>query len=303
MPMLGALIAVVLWGVSFVATRIALAELSPVSLVFTRFALSTAVLLVLVRAPLPPRRLFPSLAGMALIGIFAHQMLQAWGLTMTTAINTGWLIGVIPIWTALLSRWHLREPLPARALGGLLLGFGGVLLIVTDGRFTRDVLQLPSTTGDLLVFLSTFTWAIYSVIGRAALRELGSRRATTSVIGLGTLMLLPFFVAERGWESWPALSATAWVAVVFLGVGSSVAGYILWFAALDRLPTTRVASLLYLEPLVTLVAAAAILGERVRPVTSAGGLVILAAVTLVQTGAPHAGTGIRPPSERSAKQP
>lgn len=282
--LLGALAAVIIWGISFVATRIALEDLSPVTLVFTRFGLSSLVLLALTRRPLPPLRMVPMLTMMAFIGIFAHQMLQAWGLTMTTAINTGWLIGLIPIWTALLSRWYLGEPLPARAVVGLATGFAGALLIVSNGELSRNTLSLPSTAGDLLIFLSTFTWAIYSVLGRAPLRELGSRRATTSVITLGTLMLLPFFIAGRGWEEWPAASPTVWLAVTFLGIGSSAIGYILWFAALDRLPTARVASLLYIEPIVTLMAAAAVLGEQVRPITTAGGLLVLAGVAIVQTG-------------------
>jgi drug/metabolite transporter (DMT)-like permease len=283
--LLGALVAVVIWGLSFVATRLLLDELSPVTLVFTRFALSSLVLLALTRGTLPPRRLLPSLALMAFIGIFTHQMLQAWGLTMTTAMNTGWLIGLIPIWTALLSHWHLGERLSLRELGGLAVGFGGALLIVTNGRFSAETVFLPSTAGDFLVFLSTITWALYSILGRRALRELGSRRATTSVITLGTMMLLPFFIHERGWEALPALSPTGWGAIVFLGIGASVVGYILWFAALDRLPTTRVASLLYLEPIVTLFAAMLVLGEQVRPATTAGGLLILLGVAIVQM--PH----------------
>lgn len=279
----GALLAIVIWGVSFVATRIALNELSPATLVFTRFAMSSVILIALTRAAVPSRRSIPTLALMALIGIFLHQMLQAWGLTMTTAINTGWLIGIIPIWTALLSRFHLKEPLPARSIAGLVTGFLGVLLIVTNGRVTPELIALPSTFGDVLVFLSTFTWAIYSVIGRGTLRELGSRRATAGVVTFGTLMLFPLFVAVRGWHEWLHVSATGWLAVAFLGIGSSAIGYILWFAALDRLPTSRVASLLYLEPIVTLIAAAAILGEPVRPLTTLGGLLVLSGVALVQS--------------------
>lgn len=282
MRLFGALIAIVIWGVSFVATRIALTELSPATLVFTRFAISTVILLAVTRAARPPSRMVPTLAFMALIGIFMHQMLQAWGLTMTTAISTGWLIGIIPIWTAVLSRWHLQEPLSGRTIAGLALSFGGALLIVTNGEISHESIALPSTTGDLLVFLSTFTWAIYSVAGRSALRELGPSRATANVITLGTLMLLPLLVINRGWEEWSHVSPTGWIAVAFLGVGSSAIGYILWFAALDRLPTARVASLLYLEPIVTLIAAAAILGEEIRPVTTTGGILVLVGVAIVQ---------------------
>jgi len=114
-PRLAALAAVILWGISFVATRAALSEISPIPLVFTRFALGTAFLLTLLavrrRLELPPKESWPALAVMGFLGIFLHQMLQAHGLTLTTAVHTGWLIGLIPIWSALLSAVVLRERL------------------------------------------------------------------------------------------------------------------------------------------------------------------------------------------------
>ena len=67
---------------------------------------------------LPPRDAWPGLAWMGFVGVFVHQMIQAHALTMTTAVNTGWLIGLTPVWSALLSAWVLRErfgPLRSRA--------------------------------------------------------------------------------------------------------------------------------------------------------------------------------------------
>ena len=73
-----ALIAVVFWGISFVATKAALREVSPVTLIFCRFAIGAVVLLALVRE-LPPREAWQQLALMGFIGVFVHQMLQAYG--------------------------------------------------------------------------------------------------------------------------------------------------------------------------------------------------------------------------------
>src|SRR6476660_9246965 len=102
-----------MWGCSFIAGKIALREVSPVTLLFTRFALGTAFLFAILilrkNNPLPPRNALPALTLMGFIGIFVHQMLQAYGLTMTTALHTGWLIGLIPIWSAVLSGLFLKE--------------------------------------------------------------------------------------------------------------------------------------------------------------------------------------------------
>lgn len=281
-----AFLAVTLWGISFVATKIALAEMSPVALIFTRFGLGAASLyaILLVRRETwsVPRRAWPGLALLGFIGVFVHQMVQVHGLTLTTAVRTGWLIGVIPLWSALLAWILLREPFGPRRIAGLVLGFAGAVLVVTRGRFDPGILALPSTKGDLLVVASTVNWAVYTVIARGTIGRLGSARAMAASVLLGWLMLAPFFVRESGWESWASLSGRAWAAVIFLGVGCSGVAYLLWYAALARMDATRVSAFLYVEPLVTCAAAVPILGETLGAATVAGGLVVLAGVALVQ---------------------
>ena len=281
MPRLLAFIAVVFWGISFVATKAALAEVSPVTLVAVRFAIGAVVLLALVRE-LPPRREWRSLALMGFVGVFVHQMLQSYGLTMTSASSTGWLIGLCPIWSALLAAVVLRERFGGWKIVGLLAGFAGAILVVTKGDFSPQVLSRPSTMGDLLILLSTINWAIYSVLGHATIRRLGPRRATSGAMLFGALMLLPFFIARRGWTEVPNLSATGWSAMLFLGVGCSALGYLFWYGALERIEVSRVAALLYAEPLVTFAAAVLLLGERVSGLVIAGGLLVLAGVVIAQ---------------------
>ena len=284
---LGALAAVVLWGLSFVATKAALREVSPITLIFTRFALGTTVLfliLALRRESLaPPRDAWPMLALMGFVGIFLHQVIQVHGLTLTTAIRTGWLIGLTPIWSAVLAALFLGERFGPRKLFGLALGTVGALLVITRGELSARVLALPSTRGDLMVLASTVTWAIYTILGPKTLKRLGSGRATAGAMLAGWAMMIPFFVNTAGWQEYRSLSSTAVTAIVFLGVGCSGLGYLLWYAALERIEASQVAAFLYLEPLVTLAAAVAFLGESVSVSTILGGILVLIGVLTVQT--------------------
>jgi drug/metabolite transporter (DMT)-like permease len=283
---LAACTAVVLWGVSFVATKIALLDVSPATLIFSRFALAVVVLGLLLRLRsqpfLPPRGSWPALVLMGFVGVFVHQMLQAHGLARTTATRTGWLIGLIPIWSAVLAALVLGERFGPRKLLGLVLGAAGAVVIVTRGELSTDALALPTTTGDLLILASTLNWAIYTVIGRAALARLGSLRATAASVVAGWLMLAPPFFAAGGWHELTRVSAPGVAAIVFLGVGCSGLGYLLWYAALERIETSQVAAFLYVEPLVTLVAAALLLHEPVTLATCVGGLLVLAGVATIQ---------------------
>lgn len=288
-PRLGVLIAIIFWGISFVATKAALREISPVTLLALRFALGLMFLLAVLavrRLPLlPPRQDWPSLALMGFVGVFVHQMLQAFGLTMTSAVNTGWLIGLIPIWSALLAAVLLREQFGFTKLAGLMVGFAGAALVVTRGVIDLDVLALPSTRGDLLILASTVNWAVYTILGHATIRKLGATRATAGAMLFGWLMLLPLFVARTGWREIPNLTAPGWGALCFLGIGCSGLGYLFWYGAVEKIEASRVAAFLYLEPLVTLIAAVILLGERVTPIVVAGGLLVLAGVLLMQRGA------------------
>ncbi|HEV7768457.1 MAG TPA: EamA family transporter [Thermoanaerobaculia bacterium] len=290
-PRLAAIIAIVFWGISFVATKAVLREISPVTLIFCRFAIGALVLLALVRE-LPPRSAWPSLALMGFIGIFVHQMLQAYGLMLTAATNAGWLIGLTPLWSAVLSAIVLRERFSFWKVVGLAGGFAGALLVVTRGEFSAHVFSRPSTIGDLLIFISTINWAIYSVVGHATIRKLGPRRATSGAMLFGTLMLTPFFIAQRGWREVPQLSSTAWGALLFLAIGCSALGYLFWYGALEQIEVSRVAIFLYLEPLITFIAAAMLLGERVSGIVIAGGLLVLVSVLIAQYAPEMARTSV-----------
>ena len=288
-PGLLAFAAVSFWGVSFVATKIALAEMSPVSLITSRFALGVATLHVILRLrrePVSvPRDQWAGLARLGFFAIFVHQMIQAHALTRTTAVRTGWLIGVTPLWSALLAVVMLRERLGPRRILGLAIGFAGALLVVSRGKLSTEALSLPSTTGDLLILASTVNWAVCTVLARGTIGRLGSARATAASTLLGWLMLLPFFLHEQGWHSWSHLSPRAIAAVAFLGVGCSGLAYLFWYAALARWEASRVAAFLYIEPLVTCAAAVPILGETMGAATVIGGIIVLIGVALVQTPA------------------
>ena len=236
-PLLAAFLAVVFWGVSFVASKAVLATLSPTVLIFTRFALGALVLLAISAArkqPLiPPRNTWPMLALMGFIGVFVHQMLQLHGLVHTTAVNAGWLVGLVPIWSAILAVLFLRERFGPFKLAGLALGFAGATLVVTHGQISTETLALPSTLGDILVLASTLNWAVYTIVGRRTIQRLGSLQATSEAMFLGWLMLIPFFLHSAGWRELPALDATGWLYVLFLGICCSGLAYLFWYRALE----------------------------------------------------------------------
>ncbi len=157
---LAAFSAVVLWGVSFVATKAAVQEVSPVTLIFSRFALGVVFLFLLLRLRrqpvVPPRDAWLMLALIGFVGIFVHQMIQAHALTLTTAVRTGWLIGLTPIWSAVLATVFLGEGFGRRKVVGLIIGAVGTLVLITREALSLGVLALPAML--IPFFVGTAGW-------------------------------------------------------------------------------------------------------------------------------------------------
>ena len=285
-PLLGGLLAVIAWGVAHVATKAAVREISPVAVVFGRTALGALLLAVVLplrgEKLLPPRGTLLPLVVMGFFGVAFHQLLQAQALTLTSAVNTGWLIALVPVWSALLAAALGKERFgPAKVLG-IAVAFAGAMLVITRGRLEPGLVTLPSTRGDLLVLVSTVNWAAYTVLGQGTIRRVGPTRATTAIMLLGALMLLPPMAATGGFPGYARLSPAGGAALLFLGLACSGLGYLLWSQALEEAEPSRVAALLYLQPLVTLAAAAALLGEPVGLATIAGGALVVGGVAVVQ---------------------
>jgi drug/metabolite transporter (DMT)-like permease len=280
-----AFLAVAFWGASFVATKLVLRELSPITIVILRFALGLAALIAIVNLKgkwaFVPRRDLGWFLFLGFNGIFVHQLLQVNGLVSTSATNTGWMVALIPIFTALLAWVLLREPFGLIQVLGLALAALGTLLVVSRGEFETGAISLPATRGDLLVFLSAPNWAIFSVLSKRLLARYPPSFMITVTMGLGWLLLLPLFVASAGWRELPGLSLEGWAGLLFLGLFCSGLAYVFWYDALKVAGAGHVASFLYLEPLVTFVVAMALLKERPVIGTLVGGGLILSGVWLV----------------------
>src|SRR4030065_1915795 len=164
-----ALWAVIFWGFSFIATKVALKEVHPFTLLTLRYAIG-ALLLLLVQ--LGRDRTFFKIFSprdwiyifiLAAVGVSGLGLLQAYGLLYTTAINTGWIIAINPILITLSARFFLGEVITTRKIVGIFLGFCGVFLIISTGIFSLSLFRMTSTYGDLLVLASALTWTAFTI--------------------------------------------------------------------------------------------------------------------------------------------
>jgi drug/metabolite transporter (DMT)-like permease len=279
--------AVLLWGSSFVASKVALRSVAPLDLVAVRSVLGLAVLLLArpvgragrQESPRPGDGLRTVLLG--LIGLPVHLTLQAYALTLTSAVHSGWLIALNPVFTAILAASFLRERFPRLKTAGVVLGFSGAIVVIAGGAGLEAV-RLPATRGDLLILLSSLNWAVYTLIARGLMVRRNPVPLTLRALSAGTSVTVAIWLLAGHPAQLVRAPAAAWAALLFLGVGCTGIGYLVWSAALERLEAGTLSSFQYVQPLVTVAVAAAWIGESAGPGVFLGGALVLAGVTLVQ---------------------
>jgi drug/metabolite transporter (DMT)-like permease/SAM-dependent methyltransferase len=283
LPRVLLLVAVVIWGWTFVATKILLEELGPVEIFALRLAIGVPFLgLVLlarrVRWPFTSSDARPLVLAAAMLTV--HFLIQIVGLMSTTATNTSWIISVSPLAVAVLSVLLLRERIGRRAVAGIAIATGGILLLVSRGRLT-DFAWVRST-GDWLILTSAFTWALYTVLTRDL-----SRRRDPLAVAFGILLIAGAFTAVLfatsadlagvGALSWRGLAALLYLAIPGLALGQWF-----WQEGVARLGAARAGLFLYLEPVATVLLAVPLLGESFGPIMAVGGGLVLAGVFVGQ---------------------
>jgi drug/metabolite transporter (DMT)-like permease len=283
-----ALFAVVAWGGSFIATKLALRDVAPATVVWLRFAIGWAILgagmLLRRQVARPQRRDLAYFALLGFLGITFHQWLQSTGLKTAQASTTSWIVATTPVFIALLGWAALRERLRGVQMVGILLAAVGVLLVVTRGQLAALAGKGFLTTGDILILLSPPNWAVFSILSRRGLKQYQATMMMFYVLGFGWLFTSIQFLLGPGLGDIAHLTLNGWLGVLFLGVFCSGLAYIFWYDALQILPAAQAGAFVYLEPFVTVIVAALLLSEAITLPALAGGLVILMGVWMVQRG-------------------
>ena len=274
--------AVVVWGFSFIATKHALAEIKPEVIVFIRQLLGILFLAVVALKRKSSFQVNKYDLGwiliLAAVACF-HLWIQVTGLQWTTASNTGWIIGVTPVFMAILSLIFFREKIFYQQGWGILIAFFGLFLLVSKGNFSS--IDFISNRGDMLVLGSSFTWAVYSLISKKISLRYSPIMTTLYLFVFVAILIAPFTVNSQNANAVVNLSFGGWVSVLFLGILCSGAAYTLWAQSLSEMSASKVGAFLYIEPFVTFFGSWLLLGEHITILMLVSGLIIIGGVILV----------------------
>lgn len=265
-----ALFTILVWGTTFVSTKILLVDFTPIEILFIRFVVGFLALFLIM-----PRivrwmgwrceKLF-MLAG--LFGVTLYYLLENIALTGTLATNVGVIVSVAPFFTAVLERFiNKGKPLSLQFVVGFIVAMVGICFI----SFSETGIHL-SFSGDALALCAAVVWACYSVcMTRISALGLPTVKATRRVFEYGLLFMILFLpVLGFSPDASVFLNPINIGNLLFLGLGASAACFVTWNFSVKRLGAVVTSVYIYLVPVITAVASWIVLGERLVPLALCG---------------------------------
>lgn len=278
---LAALLTIVIWGTTFISTKVLLADFQPVEILFFRFVMG----LLALTAAYPHRlkgtglRREVTFAAAGLCGICLYYLLENIALTYTMASNVGVIISVAPFFTAILGRLFLKEEerLKADFFVGFAVAMVGIFLI----SFNGSKLEL-NPLGDLLALLAALVWAIYSVLTKK-ISAYGYHTILTTrrIFFYGILFMIPaLFLFDFKLDLARFANPVYLLNIVFLGLGASALCFVTWNFAVKVLGALRTSVYIYMIPVITVVTSVLILREKITVLAGIGTILTMAGLFL-----------------------
>lgn len=283
-PHLALLAVQILFGIWPIFGKVVLRSMSPTSLVALRITGAALALALLQRRLAPlfrmPLKDLVLLILCSFLGIVGNQFLFVKGLSLTTVINAEILSTTIPAYALTISillgydRWSFKT------LGGILIAAAGVLYLINPARAD---LTTTTTTGNILILINSFLYAIFIVISKGLYERYGALNMITWIFVVGLLVTIPVGIFSLQQENLAAIDANTWLALAFIILLPTVGAYYLNAWALTRVSPSTVAIYIYLQPLIAFGFAPLLLGEKWTYRTIVAALLIFGGVALVTT--------------------
>ncbi len=274
-------LAVLFWGLSFVATKVALQSFTPFCLIFFRFFTASIFFIALFwRTGFPPltKKAVKSLMLLALMQPGLYFTCETIGLQYTSATKTSLIIATIPVFVLALSAILLKERIRPINLFGIFLSLAGVALLVFGDKMQAELHGM--LIGDLLIFGAVLSASVYMVMIRQLGTTIPSYQITGMQIIFGAVLFFPAFLWDLPKLNWSDVSTESITALIGLTLFATIGAFLCYNYALSKIPTARAATCINGIPLVTAFGAWILLGESLTDIQFLGGAVVLFAVFL-----------------------
>ncbi len=218
-----------------------------------------------------------------LLGVLAiplNQFAFLIAIGLTTPSNAALFYATTPVFVMLLSSLLLNERALLFAKIGVIIGFIGIAIVI----FERGIdFSSEHTHGNLLMLVAVSAWGLYTVLGRPLVLKYGSFHISSLSMIIGAILFIPIGIVPAIKFDYSSIGMAHLYGLLYLGIGTSIIAYFLWYYALGRIESTKVAVFTYLQPVVTTILAVFILGQIITIQFITGACIALIGVVLVQS--------------------
>ena len=258
-------------------------QIEPVALTFVRNCVSLLVwsILFVVREKKIKlkREDWGRMVWLSFLCVPLNQFLYLYGIKFTLASNGALLYGMTPALVLVLAHFMLNEALTRTKVIGVVVAFAGVSIVMFERGidFGSDYFY-----GNVMIFLAVIAWALYAIEGKKLMNKYGAFQISSlSLIG-GGLWFLPVGIVDISLHGFPSISFGGWIGILYLGLGTSIVSYFLWFYILRKMDTTKAAVFANAQPILTTILAVIFLSQDVTMSFIIGGVITIAGVLLTQ---------------------
>lgn len=276
-----ALFTIIIWGTTYISTKILLNDFTPIEILFFRFIMALIVLIIIyphrMKVVSKTHELLFAVAG--LCGVTLYYLLENIALTYTMASNVGVISALAPFFTAIVAYLFLKEePLRINFFFGFVVAMVGIYLISFSGTSNFQLNPL----GDLLAVAATVVWAFYSGVTRKVSSfGYNTIQMTRKMFFYGILFMIPtlfIFDFKLGLERFA--NPINLFNLIYLGLGASALCFVTWNFAVKVLGAVKSSIYIYMIPVVTVVTSIIVLHEKITWMAAIGTILTLAGLFL-----------------------
>lgn len=276
-----ALITVMVWGVTFVSTKVLISNgLDPAQIFIIRFAVAYLCTLIISHDRFMASGIKDELL-MIMAGITGGSLYfisENTALSLTFAANVSLIICCAPILTMILGKILFNDLIKPLAWIGTFIAFVGVGIVVFNGSDEYGI----NPRGDVLTFVAALSWAIYCLLLKTLSKRYSNLFITRKVFGYGVMTAMIYYIVTTEIHGF-TITGVIIGNLFFLSVGASFVCYLMWNASVKNLGAEKTSGYIYIVPLVTILASTLILGEPVTITTLLGTILILGGVFMTTT--------------------
>ncbi len=273
-----------LFSGSYIAAKFTVSDLGPLTTSFLRYAAALVflcMLLVRQKSALHIRKQdIPRFIGLGLSGIVGYHVFFLLAIRHTAVANTAIINASSPVITGTAAALILGERLRRSNYAGIALAFLGVVILLTRGSWS-NLSSLAINTGDAFMLLAVLSWTVYALLVKILCGRYSGLTITFYASLFGAAALLPLGLAEGAAGQIASISAASFWAILYMGLGASGLGYLLYNLSIRNIGPTQTASVVYsLVQIAVAILAFLIFGNPLTPVMILSMVLIISGLRL-----------------------